>query len=258
MHCRLTVLLVVLAATAAQEAEEEPLLREHLTKLHPMMDKNGDGQVHFDELLRFAHDSRLKAAKNEFKLLDQNRDGQASLREVVEAFVPEGAVPEKELKDYEKRKFRAVDLDGDKLLTWKEAQNLWLPEQSEKLQEVIADHTWKDWDMDRDGFISKQEFSPGESEDPELAFANDESRKRDVMLWKILDKNGDNRLDKKEFAAFGSNVAQIEVQMRMVHEQGDTTGDGHISLAELEAMHEWILGANAIYHFQTWVQHHEL
>lgn len=232
--------------------DDIPVTKEQLRKIHQLMDKDGDGKVSATDALQFSEETQILAARRTFVTVDRNKDGKATVKEVLAAFLNYDADNMDELKAFETKKFHAADIDGNGVLNRNELATLVRPQLSRRVLDVIVQNNMKDWDENGDGRVSWREFNPG------AEYVGEESIARDKRLWAILDRDSNGHLDMEEYAAFETNAAQTQVQMELLVEKGDADGDGHLTAQELEDIWEWVLRANVLYHVQTWAEHHEL
>lgn len=141
------------------------------------LDKNGDGALGKDELVRF-----LPGFAMGFDLADRNGDGKLNRPEYEEALALSANMYGHGERSAHKRDiFRSLDMDGDRHVSQSEAQ--WRPE--------IAQH-FKTVDRDGDGRLGVSEF--GLLSISTLASAPAQS-------FRELDVDRDGRLSRSEFEA---------------------------------------------------------
>ena len=92
----------------------------------------------------------------------------------------------------ETAKFQAADANHDQLLDKAEMASLFFPETSSAVLDVVAQHTMKAKDKDKDGSLSFKEFM--ETDEDEIDVEGDDEREKmleeDKKDFKRLDKDG--------------------------------------------------------------------
>jgi len=145
-----------------------------------------------------------------------------------------GQLGEKEIKAL-REAFTALDKNGDGLLTAKEMK---IGLENAKMKEIPADlqQILEEVDSDGSGVIDYTEF---------LAATLDKAvYMKESVCWqafRVFDKNGDGKIDKKEIAAIlhnpESDVAKMAgSDLAEIIKEIDTDGDGEISFEEFMTM----------------------
>jgi len=148
---RLKKVLVRMLGNQMTEADHEALKAQFA-----VMDKNGDGMVNLEELTDYIYKSggtreeATKKATNIIRELDQDNDGQISLKEFTDArlstkFQDEGII---------RGSFNKIDIDNDGFITNDELSKLFNGQVSMEL----VDHMIQEIDQNNDGKISYEEF----------------------------------------------------------------------------------------------------
>lgn len=275
MALRNVLLAVALSAAVlhGQEDPEEPmdavdqdmLNPEQLTKAHGLIDANKDGKVSVQELLDFSHKTRAMSAGkdivNVLEEMDQNKDGKLSFDELQASDTTSSDIAnEEERKEeeariaLEKTKFEAADADRDGLLSKDEVAGLFYPEQNKDVLRIVAEQSLSSKDTDKDGALTPSEFWEGDIATDEAGKIADEELKE----FKLLDKDGDGKLNLEELMYWESGVHHTKASMDQLIAIADKNSDGHLTAEELSGADKELAGTDAGYHFLEWSEHHEL
>jgi len=120
------------------------------------MDKNGDGKVNLEELTEYifkrggTKDEAHEQASNIIKQVDQDNDGQISLKEWQDARLSTKFQDERLIKD----SFKRIDTDDDGFITHGELSKLF----NGQISQELVMHMIQEIDQNQDGKISYEEF----------------------------------------------------------------------------------------------------
>ncbi|KAL4617922.1 calumenin isoform X1 [Arapaima gigas] len=133
-----------------------------------------------------------------------------------------------------------IDSNKDGFVTEEELK-AWIKTAQKKYIYDNADHQWKDFDLNNDGYVSWEEYKNvtygayEDDNDPDDGFNYKQMILRDERRFKMADKDGDLIANKEEFTAFlhpeeYDYMKDIVVLETM--EDIDKNGDGFIDLEE--------------------------
>lgn len=262
---------------------------DQLRKLHTKIDANGDGKVSIQEIrdfhAHFTKDSAHKEMKHtiQWSDVDKNNDGKASIEEHLkfthedpestegdgpaypgsvlgDPSDPNDAENKKAMdrsKELERAKFKAIDTDGDGLLTHDEWLQLQHPESSPALVDIVVAATLREKDADGDHKLSQKEFlanSRGDDEDPGAAEAQAEG---DDSFFKEFDTDHSGFIDQKELENFEFGFKNTQDELDELLKTVDNDKDSHLSQDELSNAIS-LVGESGQYMLNGWVDHHEL
>jgi len=256
--------------------DPEDLTPEQLVALHGKIDNDSNGKLSIDEVLGFFHETRKGAAAQDGKMMmdemDEDKDGKLSLEEVTkdhdagdehEGHDPKDVAVREAQERRSREKFEAADINKDGFLDDLELAAYFNPELHDHVLEVVAKHTMDEKDLDKDGFLSHDEFwskvqavesdSELEEGEPSVPPTDDDDEK----VFKKTDKNGDGKIDLEELVYWEAGHVHTAEAMESFMALADTDSDQHVSIDELHAAH----GKDeneAKYHFMEMAQHHEL
>jgi len=230
--------------------EDEVLTEEKLTALFKRMDKNSDGQLLSSELQAFAKDMALKSVDDfASEALASDADGDEKLS--LDEFYDHEGADDKGRKKIAKLKFDAADKDGDGFLNGREASLVMIMDADEAVEEAHAVGEIKNLDKNGDGKLNVDEFTTGGGDDNLVGEEHE---------FPELDKNGDGSLDVKELQAYFSGRHFTEKALFQFIDDADTDKNGHVTLEEVLAKREHLLGheSEASYHLSGWIHDLEL
>merc|ERR1712242_415701 len=121
-----------------------------------------------------------------------------------------------------------------------------------EMLEVQVAHTLKEWDQDGDATVDLNEYvhrGGDPSFDQEIL---DEERKE----FKVLDKNADGKLDKKELIAHEQALHYVELALQETVADADVDSDGFVTLDELKHIRDKLAGTQTDMYFKDWAMHH--
>lgn len=200
-----------------EEVQEEQKGKEKLRHLYKLWDKNKDGKVSKDELLKFAqeiqHELTSRTVNASLNLYDVNKDGLLSMVEL--------GVIENGADDFEVSRFKAADANNDGLLDREELQCFFHPRSNSPSLKLWAQQTFHEKDINGDGKLTENEWSNHGPLAYEKSFAQ-------------LDKSGDGSLDLEEVMQYESQESKVQDAMTNFFKRTDQDNDGEINLAELE------------------------
>jgi len=244
-----------------EDTDSGTLTEDHLRTLHGKLDKNGDGKVHMDEVLHFAHHTRKAVVKKEiagvFDEIESTQDGTLSLEEHMSEVAEFHKGDEDEIakqREAELAKFKAADTNGDDKLDVEELVHLMHPETHPEVLEVHTKEEMRLRDTDKDGKLSQKEWETaskrGEYQDPDTHDPTDDFEK--------LDANKDGSIDMDELRHWESGRFHTEHAMKKLYHIADKDKDHHMTVDELVSMVEHIDGHDAHPHILDWVFHEDL
>merc|ERR1711920_511788 len=138
-------------ANQMTEADHEALRNQFAA-----MDKNGDGIINLEELTEYLHsrggtrDEAHEKASNIIKHLDQDNDGQISLKEFKDARLATKFQDDDLIRD----SFNKIDTDNDGFITHEELSKLF----NGQIRQELVMHMIQEIDENNDGQISYDEF----------------------------------------------------------------------------------------------------
>merc|ERR1719362_899645 len=125
------------------------------------------------------------------------------------------------------------------------------PEHHPELLEVQVDHTLKEWDHDGDAMVTLDEYvhrGGDPSFDQEIL---EEERKE----FKVLDKNGDGKLDEKELIVHEQSLHYVELALQETVADADVDSDGFVTLDELKHIRDKLADTQTDMYLRDWVTH---
>merc|ERR1712061_174991 len=144
--------LVRMLANQMTEADHQALRTQF-----SVMDKNGDGMVNLDELTEYLYsrggtrEQAHEKASNIIKHLDQDNDGQISLKEFQDARLATKFQDD----DLIKESFNKIDADSNGFITHEELSKLF----NGQISQELVMHMIQEIDQNNDGKISFEEFA---------------------------------------------------------------------------------------------------
>lgn len=131
--------------------------------------------------------------------------------------------------------FNGADADGDGLdqIEWIGFQH---PEHSKVMLKEMAEDIMKAYDEDRDGVLSKLEFSkdaPGESTNPEMDALYKEAREKEFDNDVDSNKDGKATFDELLQYVDPKNERHASQEVEEIMSVADVNRDGKLSLSEL-------------------------
>ncbi|CEM24044.1 unnamed protein product [Vitrella brassicaformis CCMP3155] len=194
-----------------------PEIEERMSKLFPVLDKDGDGKLtkkEMSEWLKRLHPQvQMRQSNLEFDAIDKDKSGFVDLSELHDAYFGEDEAAAAEGKEDIALRFKTVDKDGDGKLTVEEFKKLLHVGEDPALMKVEIDEILKQQDTDGNRQISFAEFKGQEASEED-----EESMKKEFDSY---DANKDGVIDEKEIEA-------IIVQ----HSEGDHERDVTDMLAD--------------------------
>lgn len=243
---------------AAEEFDQLPPeeAKARLKELAIKMDKDKDGFVDrlelIDWILRSFKLLTQEEAAERFEDEDKNGDGKVTWDEhVSEAFGSPQKISDSDSEDNDlrlleedDRYFKAADANGDGVLDKNEFPKFSHPSEFPEMQETLYEETMKRKDVDKDGYLSLEEFT---TEDPDKPLSNEQYIAEKERFEVDYDKNGDRKLDKEETLNWllpgNDEVAEQEAEHLIAN--GDADNDGKLSIQEIVDHHELFVGSEA-------------
>lgn len=157
-----------------------------------------------------------------------------------------------------RKRFVLADRDGDKFITKEEFADFLHPHDVPHMREVVVDEAMWDMDKNKDGFVDFDEYvkelwHEQQGEEPEWL----EVEKKNFYTHR--DKNGDNKLDKKEVGNWVSpedfDHALSEAK-HLIHE-GDVDKDNFLTKSEILDHQDLFVGSQATDFGKFFVRHDE-
>jgi len=197
---------------------DEGLKKDKLALLHAKLDRNGDGNIHVDELhaahrIVFEADALAEAMDpGSVENLDIDNDGKLSVKELIEA------VEEDEKSEWIE-KSRLADVDGDGFLTsQQELLDIFHPHGNPEVFAVEVKYAFQKVDVDQDGKLTEEEYDASPYK---------------MAPFEALDVSKDGTLSQDELAHGISGKASDELAFQELYELADEDGDGLLNMAEL-------------------------
>merc|ERR1719422_625302 len=241
---------------------EDPISEEQLAAVFKLVDKDGDGKVKIQDFLPVHQASQKKMVQNDrhevFEGLDTDKNGKVSLDEMYgDSFTAKTAEQdpdEQTWKKLEMDKFKVADSDGDGSLNEEEVMMLLYPDMHPELLEIQVAHTLKEWDQDGDAMVDLNEYVH-RGGDPSF---DQEILEDDRKEFKVLDKNGDGKLDQKELVVHEQALHYVELALQETLADADADSDGFMTLDELKQIRDKLAGTQTDMHLKEWVEQNEL
>ncbi|THD20042.1 Reticulocalbin-1 [Fasciola hepatica] len=232
--------------------------KKRLARLVERMDTNQDGAVNKEELVDWiVHSFKLldlESSRQRLKDRDENSDGAVSWAEYLHKTFGYSELEMDELKkndgpetqafvqsvEHEKVKFDSADLDKNGLLNETEYAAFEYPHNYPHMAPYEIIQTLKDFDRDKDEFISEEEYLQDSKMQPEALQIEKANFKR-------YDKNGDGKLDKEELVNWvtpGFERTAVSEAEHLIMET-DSDKDGQLSKDEILRQHELWVGSQA-------------
>lgn len=243
---------------AAEEFDQLPPeeAKARLEELAIKMDRDEDGFVDrlelIDWILRSFKLLTQEEAAERFEDEDKNGDGKVTWDEhVSEAFGSPQKISDSDSEDNDlrlleedDRYFKAADANGDGVLDKNEFPKFSHPSEFPEMQETLYEETMKRKDVNKDGYLSLEEFT---TEDPDKPLSNEQYLAEKERFEVDYDKNGDRKLDKEETLNWllpgNDEVAEQEAEHLIMN--ADTDNDGKLSIQEIIDHHELFVGSEA-------------
>ncbi|XP_070396021.1 reticulocalbin-2 isoform X2 [Dermacentor albipictus] len=211
-------------------------------------DKNGDGKVTWDEHVSEAFGSPQKISDSDSEDNDlRNLERVTVLQnpsQSLSSLVDSVRRSRKQLLEEDDRYFKAADANGDGVLDKNEFPKFSHPSEFPEMQETLYEETMKRKDVDKDGYLSLEEFT---TEDPDKPLSNEQYIAEKERFEVDYDKNGDRKLDKEETLNWllpgNDEVAEQEAEHLIAN--GDADNDGKLSIQEIIDHHELFVGSEA-------------
>ncbi|VDP78896.1 unnamed protein product [Echinostoma caproni] len=240
--------------------------KARLARLIERMDADKDGVISKEELINWIVHSfellDLESARQRLKSHDENADGLVSWAEFLHKVY---GYSEQEMEDLkktegpeiqafvqsvqqEKVKFDSADLDKNGLLNETEYAAFEYPHNYPHMAPYEIIHTLKDFDRDKDGLISEEEYL----QDIRFrSFSADKMQPEALVIekanFKRYDKNGDGKLDREELVDWVTpgfrRTATSEAEHLLM--ETDQNKDGKLSKDEILKQHELWVGSQA-------------
>lgn len=238
-----------------------PLKKSQLRNLHSQADGDRDGKLTLPEIFDYSTHMRLKIAKSDVPTmmdeLDQDKDGFVTRDEFIadiEAWET-SSVGQKNTppqiteakRELELAKFAAADEDGDTRLGPDELPAIFYPETKQRVLELVVTYTLKEKDYDKDGYLTPREF-----------WGDDASGNEHPKHFRALDTDGDGKLNHSELAHWESGDYFTHEALHGFFGRADVDGDGHLTVDEMVASGDALVGTDAHHHLAEWAEHEDL
>merc|ERR1719223_2562366 len=178
--------------------------------------------------------------------IDEDKDGKLSLQEHLA--MDEDAVSEEDMenvaswKQIETVKFNAADRDKDGLLNEEELPALFYPDKHEDVLSAVMAETMRVKDKDKNGKLSHAEFRESSLEED----------RHELSDFDILDKNKNGHIDLEELRIWESGHLDTVRTMVLLFKHADKDHDGQLTVDELTAAAEDLVGTEAHYQLADW------
>jgi len=193
---------------------------QHLTRIGKLADSNHDNLLSHEELWDFAekikNQKRWDRTKFSFDQLDGNGDGSISHDELGDQLMMG--------KSSDVHRFKAADFDNDGSLNETELHFFSHPEVHSDVLQVEAEHLFKKFDEDKDGFVSFFEYVRDEEAEESFDLSS---------AWEdfsIYDADGSQDLGIGEFTSLLAGHDLLSSNIDKAIAAADSDGDGHIDL----------------------------
>lgn len=242
------------------------LAREKLRDLVIEHDLNHDGLIDRKEMLKWITNSFRKLDQDEalekFDEEDDNKDGKLSWEEYLDKAysfsgedvenmritlkkdgheTEEGREASSNLKmvDDDEKFFKTADVNKDGYLSREEYLAFYFPPNHEHMHGVEMERYMRETDLDKDGKISPQEFTPGQTNDPDSSKSANEN-------FAQFDKDKDGFLSEEEAKKWAIPASDELVDTEVNHLIGmaDTNGDGKLNMDEILAKTQEFVGSS--------------
>ncbi|XP_037085378.1 reticulocalbin-2-like [Pollicipes pollicipes] len=233
--------------------------KQRLGVLLEKMDKDGDKQISREELKQWILRSFKLLSEEEsaerWEEVDEDSDDQITWKEYAaetygskdddddDELSADDKEEEDKLMSEDRRLFLAADRDGDGALQRSEFLSFSHPEEDPRMIPVVVDHTLLEKDLDKDGYISFQEFVGEQAKDKDQAWLEAEKDKFDSDY----DKDRDGRLDRDEVQAWvlPSNTEIADDEVDHLFASADDDVDDALSFQEVLEHHDVFVGSEA-------------
>lgn len=247
--------------------------KKRLKVLVRRVDTDSDGFVTEAELTNWIKEmfnKRLEeGVEEDVKTKDEDKDGKITWDEYKKSTYGaeelDGGEADEESKKMlfvDKRRFDTADKDKDGGLTKMEYVRFMHPESSPDMEDVQVAETIEDIDLNKDGFVSLDEFL-GDYKDADDAEADEpewvtEERKK---FKEAYDKDNDGKLNKEEVKLWvlpETEFAMAQEEAKHLVTSADENKDGKLSEEEIVNNHETFVGSEATDYGRALPKHEEL
>lgn len=244
--------------------EQDALTSEQMRLMHEKLDGNRDGKASLAEVMKFSAAMRSEIAKKDIQTIldemDYDKDGKLGLDELLKDMEQWGEGDEEDEKEAAQRR----ELETEKFVAADVNGDRQLS--LEELPALFYPET-KDAVLDITVKATlKQKDTSGDGQLTLKEFWEGDSldgeeipiSEEEEADFKKLDLDGSGRLDLEELKQWESGNFHTEEAMRKLFDIADKDGDMHVSAEELDQARKRIAGSDAQYHLMEWAEHHEL
>lgn len=244
--------------------EQDALTSEQMRLMHEKLDGNRDGKASLAEVMKFSAEMRSEIAKKDIQTIldemDYNKDGKLGLDELLKDMEQWGEGDEEDAKEAAQRR----DLESEKFQAADVDGDRLLS--LDELPALFYPET-KDAVLDITVAATlKQKDTNGDGQLNLREFwEGDALDGEEIPIsaeeeadFKKLDLDGSGRLDLEELKQWESGNFHTEEAMRKLFDIADKDSDMHVSAEELDEARKRIAGSDAQYHLMEWAEHHEL
>jgi len=263
------ILAVVANAQEDDDGPDEALYQDALTSdqlrsMHSKIDQNRDGQISMQEIIEYSHNMRKVIAKKDISTvideMDTDKDGKLSLMELLKDMEQWGEEGEEDKAQAAQRK----ELETAKFHAADSDKNGYLD--STELPALFYPET-------HDGVLEMTAAATLKAKDtngdgqltPKEFWEGDAVEGDDLAIsdeeqadFNKLDVDGSGALNLEELKAWESGNFHTEEAMKKLFELADQNSDMSVSADELDKARELIAGSDAQYHLMEWAEHQEL
>lgn len=163
--------------------------------------------------------------------------------------------------DRDQKRFSLADENGDKILSREEFANFLHPQEAPHMRDIVIEETMTDMDKNKDGYVELEEYvndlwpayEREGKEEPDWLTAERE------QFHKHRDKDGDNKLDKKELGEWIMPVGfdHAEAEAKHLIFEADFDKDEVLSKSEILDQQDLFVGSQATDFGDYFVRHDE-
>ncbi|XP_034941214.1 reticulocalbin-2 [Chelonus insularis] len=224
--------------------------KRRLRILLQKMDLNGNEVIERNELkawiLRSFSMLTEEESRDRLEDADSNEDGKITWEEILHDTYgsdPEDLIIDEALVSNDKKMFHAADFNKDGYLNAEEFKAYTHPEETPQMYQFLVQQTLDEKDIDRNGYLSFQEFLGTRAQNENKEWLVVEKDKFDHEH----DKNGDGKLDSNEILSWlvPSNEEIATDEVDHLFAASDDDHDNTLSFDEILDHHDVFVGSEA-------------